>query len=520
MSRRSQWIVALVALAGWLALAGANLFMGELNQDEGWYLYAARLVSEGKLPFRDFAFTQGPMLPMVYSVTHPLVKWGGLGAGRAVTALLGLFAALAGAALAARLSPRQKAPAALLAFILIALNVYHSYFTTVVKTYSLCALFLTTGFVLVARARLRASAWLLAMAALSFSAAAATRITAGLSLAIVGLWLLASRKTFGDRGWIAFAVAGALGLAVFLGTFYVLAPESFRFFLLQYHTFREAGGGAMATLAFKIGLVSRVTQAYFVAVALGIGLVILRLAGLAARSEDPRDGLAVAGWITLAGITAVQASAPFPYDDYQVPLFPLFAALLSVSLFRLPALSAPKRTAAVLWIALLVNAAAALSSPVNQAWMIVGRDRIWWRMREKPALLQLRDAARQIRAAAGNSVELLTQDTYLAVEANMRVPAGWEMGIFSYYPDWPYKEAYRMHVLNRDLLLESMDISQARVAALSDYSFSVAAPAVAPLPEEARTALWEAVESRYTPDGEIRYFGQGNTTLHLYKRAP
>lgn len=518
MSRRSQSIFALLAAAGWLVLAAANLFMGELNQDEGWYLYAARLVREGQLPFRDFAFTQGPMLPLVYALGHPVVAVWGLGGGRVLTALFGLLAALAASALAARLAPKQKGTAALFAFILIALNVYHSYFTTVVKTYSLCALFLTAGFVLSARARDRKSIWLFAWAGLALAAAAATRITAGLALAAVGLWLLVSRKTFGDRAWIAFGVGGALGLALFLGTFYVLAPESFRFFLLQYHAYREAGG-LFSTLAFKVGLVSRVTQAYFVAIAAGVALIVARVSGLA-RGEGPRDGLVLAGWATLAGITLVQASAPFPYDDYQVPLFPLFAALLAAAWFRLPTLSTPRSAAVVLWIALLLSGAAALSSPVNQAWMIVGRDRIWWRMRERPALLQLRDAAQKIRALAGDSTELLTQDTYLAVETDLRVPHGWEMGIFSYYPDWSREQAERLHVLNREMLYETLETSPAQSVALSEYDFSVAAPAVSPLPLEERRALWATVETRYTPSGEIPYFGQGNTTLRLYSRAP
>ncbi len=44
------WAVALVALA---VLAAAAVWMGGLNQDEGWYLYAANLVAEGKTPYSD-----------------------------------------------------------------------------------------------------------------------------------------------------------------------------------------------------------------------------------------------------------------------------------------------------------------------------------------------------------------------------------------------------------------------------------------------------------------------------------
>ena len=56
------WAFALFASAVMAALA---VWWGALNQDEGWYLYAAQLVGAGKLPYRDFFFTQGPALPIV-----------------------------------------------------------------------------------------------------------------------------------------------------------------------------------------------------------------------------------------------------------------------------------------------------------------------------------------------------------------------------------------------------------------------------------------------------------------------
>lgn len=519
MSRRTLIALAALAVVGWFALAAANLLFGELNQDEGWYLYAARLVADGQLPFRDFAFTQGPMLPLVYGLANPLIEGLGVGGGRLLTALLGLAAALAAAAFAARIAPEgRKDVAALLAFILIALNVYHSYFTTVVKTYSLCALFLAKGFLAVWLAReKRASGWY-AWAGVVFAAAAATRITAGLALATVGLCLLCHRKTLGERAWIAFGLGGAAGLALLLGSFYARAPESFRFFLLDFHAHRSAGG-AFSALAFKLGMVSRVTQAYFVAVALGAGLVVARAAGVA-RGEGPRDCLVVTAWLTLAGIALVQAAAPFPYDDYQVPLFPLFAALLAAALFRLPALGRAPAASAALWLAALISGASAISSPINQSWLIVGRDRIWWTMRDTPALLQLRDVARAVREQSNGASELLTQDTYLAVEAGLRVPRGWEMGVFSYYPDWPRDRAERLGVVNREMLREQLAASPARVAALSDYAFSIASPAVEPVSDAERQELLAQVEARFTMLDHVPHFGQGNTTLRLYVRAP
>lgn len=521
MSRATYAALWVAVLAGFGCLAATNLLFGELNQDEGWYLYAARLVTEGKLPYRDFAFTQAPLLPFVYALAHPLVERVGLAGGRVFTILLGLLAALAASALARRLAPAPfRRHAALLAFGLAALNVYQSYFTTVVKTYALCGLLLAGGFLALALARDRRSVWLAALAGLLLAGSAATRITAGFALPAAGLFLLLARRALGDGPWLAFGAAGLAGLALLFGPLYLAAPEAFRFFVIDYHSARTAGGLA-AALVFKAGFASRLLQAYFVVLVGLVVLLLFRALGIA-RGAAPREGLQVALWTTIAGITLVQVAAPFPYDDYQAPLFPVFCAALAVAVFRSLAADesrAPLATGIVI-AGLLASAAAAVSSPINQNWMIQGRDRIWWRIREEPALVQLQKVAGRVRALAGGNEELLTQDVYLAVEAGLRVPAGLEMGPFSYYPDLTRERAAELHVVNRDMLREILATTPARAAALSGYSFVVAAPDVRKVADEEEQELWDLVRSRFRQEDEVPDFGQGGTTLRILVRDP
>ena len=68
-SFRAPWLLAIGAAA---CMSFFAVWWGGLNQDEGWYLYAAQLVHDGKLPYRDFFFTQGPTMPFVYSLLSPL----------------------------------------------------------------------------------------------------------------------------------------------------------------------------------------------------------------------------------------------------------------------------------------------------------------------------------------------------------------------------------------------------------------------------------------------------------------
>ena len=515
------WAAALLLA---ILLAAANLFLGDLNQDEGWYLYAARMVAEGQLPYRDFAFTQAPLMPFVYSLAQPLVDRWGVGGGRLFTALLGLAAAAFAAALAARLVDRsRKGAAAALAFVLIGVNVYHSYFSTLVKTYSLSGLLLALGFLLLtlSDSRWRRGAAFLAGAVLGL--AAGTRISAGVSLPVGLIFLWAERKTWPTL-WVWFGLGAAAACGALFLPFLAAAPDGFWFGLVEYHTQRHAGPLAQS-LAFKAGFVSRLAQGYFLAAGMWVCVILARLLGLGSADSSPEGSASSAVgrtsralWATAAGVTAIHITAPFPYDDYQVMVFPVFAAALAAAVVRLVPNARMMRW--TLWSAALLAAAGSFSSPINQDWFMQGRDRIWWRMKDQTPLQKLQRTAREIRALAAPGDRLLTQDAYLAVETGLRLPRGLELGPFSYYPDWSTEKATRRHVLNRPMLEALLRSTDAPVAALSGYSLTIRCPEVQEI-GAAEQDKWRAVvEERYTPKDVVRDFGQGYTTLRILVRAP
>mgnify|MGYP003586193107 CR=1 FL=1 len=537
----TRWIVGLgiCAVALYVVLGAMNLYFGDLNQDEGWYLYAARQVHEGRLPYRDFAFTQGPMLPLVYSWAQPLVDRWGVAGGRLFSAALGFLAALAAAWLAARSSPRRTGSvAALLAFILIAANVYQSYFTTVVKTYALCMLFLTAGMLAASFAKVRwGGVVAVFLSGVLLALATGTRHSAGAALPVVFLWLVLKRKELGGARWFAFGLGGALGLAAVVVPFLWVAREPFWFAMVEYHSGRSAGG-LLSALVYKAGFISRFVQAFFVPVCLGAALVAWRRlralpAGVVLPASAAPAGFGPALWWTGLAITMVHFAAPFPYEDYQVFVFPVLAAALAASTVRFvlrgeaaaerAAPNGPRQGAlslGVLGIVFLASVAASFSSPINQSWFVRGRDRIWWKLKDQPALRQLQQVGAWVAEQAGFDTLLLTQDTYLAVEAGMSVPPGLEMGPFSYFPDLPRDRAERLHVLNREMLEALLAESPARLAAFSGYGLAIRSPEVAELPEEEQEALWRIVEGRYEEIARIRDFGQGFTTLRVLARLP
>lgn len=531
-------------LAGMLVLIGMSAWLGDVNQDEGWYLYAGRLVAEGQVPFRDFASTQGPVMSYAYALAYPLVQGRGLLAGRLFTALLGLVTVAVTMRLAARLAGASQTlafRAAILAAGFTGLNLYHVYFTTIVKTYALTGLLVMLGLwaldggwqelgAVPAGSGKQTRAWRAGLLGVLggglLALAAGTRLSAGILLPVWWLTLLLASWKFGclrSSGPLlaGFLAGGALGLGGVLGPFLLWAPEQLRFGLFAYHAGRSHAG-AFSTLAYKAGFFLRWLQAYFpLFVAGGVGWLLSQRADTTGGLSKRRPS-SVIGWLVgtgLASVTLVHVMAAFPYDDYQVFVMPLAAvwvgARLAGALYHLPARAHQLTFATILFLF-----AGSLSSPLLQDWLLAERDRIWWPLRTESPVRQLQQAARMLRETSppGDRTLLLTQDIYLAVEADLRVPAGWELGPFSYFPDLSDSAASRYRVMNRGGLLRTLQESDAAWAAFSGYGLAIAAPTITPVPPEDVALFMSALKTRFQPLAELDGFGQAATTLKLYER--
>ena len=539
--KRATWVsITVLAVGLAILLSAANLFMGSLNQDEGWYLYAAKQITQGQVLYRDFMFTQGPALPYIYGVLFPIIGKFGVAGGRLITLFFGLAAAGCAAWLAARsVSSKHWKAAALCTFILAGVNVYQSYFTVIVKTYALCAFFLTAGFVALSYTSGRRGGSAAFWGGFLLALAACTRLSAGIALPVAGLWLLWNRKKVFPLSWIAFGLGGGFILLIGLGIFFLIAPENTEFALFGYHAGRSPGS-LNQLVALRAGFISRSVQAYFVFFA---GLLLtfalqrlhwpIRERGFEGMMLDSRPNLIELLreantkrspfarsfisllWLSGALITLVHFLAPFPYDDYQVIVYPLLAAALAVTLVP----HCPERQQLrAIFAVLVICAAASFSSPLNQEWLIRGRDRIWWKFKETPDLLALQKVGAALREKLGEDGLFLTQDTYLVIEANARVPHGMEMGPFCYYPNMPREQAEKLNLLNQEMLIELLTQAPAPVAVFSGYGLTIRSPEIAEISSSDWKLLRAALETGYKKTGEVPNFGQAYTTLEIFKR--
>jgi len=525
-------VYAALAIFAFAVLAAFAVWFGGLNQDEGWYLYAAQLVGEGKMLYRDFAFTQGPLLPKFYkSFAWAWADGRGLLGARIFTATIGLGGMMLAAGLARMLAGRRWASVAgVIAFLLLGCNLYHIYYTAIPKTYALAQLWVMVGFCLLAiglaerssaiftggsalstRSSGRCKAFLVG-AGMALGYAAGTRLSLGILLAVCGTGLLLNVKRFG-WSFLWFGLGGALTLALVYGPF--LLDAGAREGLVAAQRYHAARGGFDAV--FTVGSLSRLVRWYLpVFVLLGLGLaehssaiftrssvLFTSRSGLFMREDGqavPDQSAARTFLLWLMGVGflavfAVQLAAPHPYEDYQVPVMGLLAVIAAVLVSDLR--GAPLLALGLAW-------GCSFGSPLLEQWMTNGQDRFWVLQKEKSELAQLRDAARLVEALDPGGTTLFTQDTYLAVETGRRVPDGLEMGPFS--------------ILTDDAWRALIDRAECPVAALSGYTFAINPPVCDERPFDVQMDFWSRVKTRYDRVTVLNDFGQHATPLLILKR--
>ena len=492
----------MLAVFAFAVLGAAAVWLGGLNQDEGWYLYAANMVAEGKMLYRDFFYTQGPEMPNFYrAFTWVWGAWGLLGA-RVFTLALGFAGIVVAAALARRLVPEgRKGGVALVTFLLLGCNLYHLYYVAIPKTYALASLFVMIGFFLLFVGQ-RPIFPLVAGLALAY--AAGTRISLGALLCVSGLWLLLARRW---KQLLWFCVGGFGGLAVIYGPF--LCDAGARAGLIAAQQYHAARGGF--DLVWAVGSLSRLVRWYlpvFIVLGLGVfevGCLRFDVRGGSSNLKHPTSNvLPLLLWSFLA-VFIVQMLAPFPYEDYQVPIMGLLAVYAAVKFVSTAVDSSRLLMMVILTLGLCF--ANSFGSPLLEKWMTNGQDRFWSLKKGKCELAQLRDVAKRIEAQDPGGKTLLTQDLYLAIETGRSVPEGLEMGPFAMLTDEEWKK-----------LLTETAPAECKIAALSGYAFAVEPPVCKERSVEKQMEYWTLLKKNYKLVDREEMFGQNATTLLILNR--
>ena len=327
-----------ILLAAGLVLAYVLLAMlRPVNHDESQYV-AATVLAKSALPWRDFAYFQTPLQPMLlapFAVTLGTLAWPGL---RVINALLGALAVI-GVARAAREAGASErmtiAAAALFATTDILL-----FSAGVVRNDALPAAALAWALIPIVRATQgKGHAVQAALAGLLLAIAAGSKISYALPAIAYFGWALADR-----RHRPLMVALGALPVVAFVGWLWLQAPEAARFEVLGFPSiapdqmYRDAGRAYKLSLGFKA-----IDTLKFLA----LGAALPALAAVAARWRRREAGPArVLEVLVIAGLVAALLPEP-TWRQYLLPALPPVFVCLALAWDR----SAPGRWERIAFVA-------------------------------------------------------------------------------------------------------------------------------------------------------------------------
>lgn len=280
MSRKSRLLLvpALLILLCFFGFVGRHRF---IDGDEGFYLLAARLVLQHKVPYLDFLYTQAPLLPYIYAIWLKLfgISWiSARGFSVLLTTILGALMYVHVC------RETQKWTAGLVAVLLFGSSTYVFAWFPIVKTFSLAAVFLFCAYLVVARLPAATSRWLIAAAGVSFGLAVETRSYLVLLLPIF-LWWIFRRSQIDDRlRQLAWFLGGFVVSMIPSMWLFVADPDLYLFNNLGYHALRS-GGGLLGYWRWKIHIIRVVMtgrdenglQLSIVAAAAFVAIFLLRM---------------------------------------------------------------------------------------------------------------------------------------------------------------------------------------------------------------------------------------------------
>jgi hypothetical protein len=498
-NRKILVALGFIAVFGsFFALTNYYLDVGRMSADEGFYAVASRNVMQGEIPYRDFAYTQMPLLPYINGAVMSLVGWE-MDTQRAINifwALIGIVAVVY--TLRRRFGSWE--PGLLAAFTVTAAP-YWCEFQAMGKTYSAGGMFLA----------LATCAMLLRMpiyrktvlVALFGALASGCRLSLAPVIAIYVLALIVEATGKRQRLLVP-AIAAAIGGGMLL-PFFFAAPGNMLFMVYEYHT---------ASIFMRRGLKLLVEWWQMAPAA-----IILLAAGLACARALLKKGLKseillMLGLVSGLLLPMLSASA---YGNYIVPVLLSAAAAGTAALWsagKTPLFSLRQ----IIWLLPLL----VLFHPLPRTFdRIEGNDakvtsiagyvnnaiRFRSHADEAKTSAAVRSVAEFIEGHAPEG-PVLTPVLIVATEAGREIMPGTDMGMFTVMASNDYRQAEEMNLITLDGLVGMVNSREPAAIVLkagnSPWNFMWSMPTLRRHPSNEYARFQQALRANYKPAHQAR----------------
>jgi hypothetical protein len=325
----TPWRALAIALVGFVALA----LLHPIDHDESQYVAAAVLGAHGALPYRDYAYLQTPLQPLLFAPIAWAAGWHAWLALRLTNAVLGV--GILGAVWRAAREAGAGPHAALAGAALLGASDIVLFSVATARNDALPAALLGAALIPIVRAqRGRATPTTALLAGLLLAGAAAAKLSYALPAAAYGGYALLDRRH--RPNWV---LIGALPVAGLVAWSWAMAPAAFVFETIGFPA--RAPAEFYADRPWKLSLLAKAIDLLKF---LALGPALLALVVVARRLRRP----GAVELLLLAGLVA--AALPMPtWRQYLLPALPPLFVLLALDWERRP----PARWVRALFLATL-----------------------------------------------------------------------------------------------------------------------------------------------------------------------
>lgn len=512
-------LLVLYILPGWHFIK-----YGAINHDEGWYLYAARLVYEGKQPYKDFAYFQGPLLPYIYGLPQRLFGEGIL-TGRLTSFAFGLLTFLLVAKLARRLAGDMAAVFAL-AICCTATIFFWAFSTTRTEPLVTALTMISLYFLITGDKEPIASL----LASSTMVLAAATRVSClPATLCVIVLSLYKNRASRARIALIFLLISLQIFLLFVLPLMQSPSHMLFNVFTSQLQRHRQLKEAPLLSpLAFWVRRLTEMllyfawyySALFHVAITLGVFVPLQwGVQGLRHVLRRQWRYLAIIGLATILYLPNLSVPENFQ-AVYFLPSACPIAVVIGGALADLYYKFSQAATARLV-------TALTLGLVILQVLFSAGIKSYYT---SSPSPLQeLEPVAQRVAALVPPHKQVATFDTYIAVEAKRMVAHGLEMDMFAFFPRLPDEEARQYHVVNDNLLAQILRDERTACAIFTDFDLRMLVirawpwqewePPGKPLSEGELFAWLPTLRGSYKLDQTFPQCGPFEDNLYLFVRT-
>jgi len=508
-------IIITLCILFYIGLSLIFLFYGNIHADESTYLYAIKMVLDGKILYRDFIYIQLPLLPYLYGF---FLKYIGVSllTGRLVSMLFSIGTVILSINISKRLGGNKVA---ILCALLLCLNPFQTYFFTITRVYSPATFFFVLSIFLMMTKIRPVQRNMLSFLSLSIAISCRLTLLPAILPILVYYYIFDCRKNLSGKSktkFLPLILPLAASIVFFILTLlpFAIFAGFYKFFYLNliFHLNIEMPSFA-SYIVQKAYAISIFFQGYFfISVLIGACLSYFWLNRNRYKQvfKSRLTGLEACLWFIVFLITGLHLTTKYLQPSYQVVIFPFACIVTAICIKRIYDQVSQQYLRLAM---ILIFLCGALITPVSY-----GRENVEKIDGRRASALAI-EMGKYVKSITNKDDLILSSDTpLLAVEADRKLLTGFEN--IEYYPEWSNEMCKEYKVVNDEILENYIIHKVPELIIVGDLSFTMSMPNRHMIGNEKHKQIFKMIEDNYNL---MKVFpnpthGIKGTNTYIYKK--